>query len=439
MEIPYTRDRSGFQSQIMGWGILLLVEALAVVTLILVFAPAIWLKLLLIGALAGLLTWLFGWILPAPARTRHALDDDTLHLRYGRSRIDIPRSRIARAEASDDRSGPAFVSQPEDDEARGLVRVTFSRQGQILLHLDPPLELPRKKGVFMAREVLFNADDREAVLAALDRETASAPLEPARTSIAELMPTPIGTRGDHEAAIEAVGLAKRYGERVAIDDLTVRVEAGEIYGFIGPNGAGKTTTLSMLVGLLAPTEGIVRIAGHDLTLNPVAAKRALGYVPDRPVVYDTLTGRENLEFVAQMRGLPVTDTDERIDALLETLQLRDRAGELARSWSFGMRNKLSLAMAMLHRPEVLILDEPFNGLDPQTSHSLRTLIIEQARQGAAVLLSTHDLALVERMCHRVGVIDRGRLIAEGDPAMIREQAEDLEAAFLALIGGGARR
>lgn len=432
MKISYTHDRSGFQSQVMGWGIVFLVEGIVVATLILVFVPMLWLKLLLMAIWIGLLSWFVGWYLTAPARTHHTLTDASLELQYGPARISIPRSQIARAEASDNRTGLAFVARPVDEEAEAQLRVTFSRQGQILLHLDPPLDLPRKKGVFAARRVLFNADDRDAVVDALNRDATPVVTEPVPTTIQEPVATALVSPEAGDFAIEAVGLTRTYGKRVAVDDLTMQVHSGEIYGFIGPNGAGKTTTLSMLVGLLAPMRGIVRISGHDLTTEPVAAKQALGYVPDRPVLYDTLTGRENLEFIAQMRGIPQQDANARIDDLLTSLQLRDRADELARTWSFGMRNKLSLAMALLHRPAVLILDEPFNGLDPQTSHSLRTLIIEQAHQGTCVLLSTHDLALVERMCHRIGVMERGRLIAEGHPTEIRQQSDTLEDAFLAL-------
>ncbi len=413
------------------------VEGIVVATLILIFAPTWWLKLLLTGAFAILLAWVIGVYLLAPARMRHRLTPTDLELRFSSTRIDIPRDRIVDAEPVDHVSGPAFTTQPVDDPATGELRLTFSKDGLIRLTIDPPLELPRKQGPFIARHILFNADNRDNVLAALT--TTDATPEPAQPDLPALtLPEPDSIPDDRELAIEALGLTRMFGARTALDNVTIRVHAGEIYGFIGPNGAGKTTTISMLTGLLAPTGGIVRIAGHDLALEPVEARRSLGYVPDRPVLYDTLTGREMLEFHAQMRGIPRDDATVRVDNLLAILDLGHRADELCRTYSFGMRNKLSLAAAMLHRPRVLILDEPFNGLDPQTSHSLRTLIIDQAARGTAVLLSTHDLALVERMCHRVGIIAQGRMLAEGAPMAIREQTDDLESAFLSLVGNRAQ-
>ncbi len=212
------------------------------------------------------------------------------------------------------------------------------------------------------------------------------------------------------------------------------IQQGEIYGFLGANGAGKTTTLKMLVGLLQPNEGHVFIAGHDMWKNPLAAKEVLGYVADRSILYERLTGREFLSFLGQVRSLSRQETVQRSTYLLDLLELAEHADRLCGSYSFGMKRKLSLAGALLHQPQVVILDEPLNGLDPRSARSLKDLFLELAAKGVTILLSTHDLATAETLCHRVGIIHKGTLLAEGSAAELRQMAEapDLEAVFLSL-------
>jgi ABC-type multidrug transport system ATPase subunit len=236
------------------------------------------------------------------------------------------------------------------------------------------------------------------------------------------------------AAIRIEHLSRRYGDVLAVDDLNLAIQPGEIYGFLGPNGAGKTTTLKMLVGLLEPDAGHAVITGHDVWGEPLAAKAALGYVPDRAILYERLTGREFLAFLAQLRGLPQQEANARISELLELLELSDRADSLCGTYSFGMKRKLALAGALLHWPPVLILDEPLNGLDPRSARRLKDLFAGLATNGAAIMLSTHDLATAEAVCHRVGIIHRGRLVAEGTAHELRRlaAAPDLEAVFLSL-------
>jgi ABC-2 type transport system ATP-binding protein len=217
------------------------------------------------------------------------------------------------------------------------------------------------------------------------------------------------------------------------------IQPGEIYGFLGSNGAGKTTTIKMLVGLLEPSAGHVFIADHDVWKEPVAAKTKLGYVADNALLYERLSGRDFLHFLAQMRGLPLNEAQRRIEYLLTLLDLVEHADRLCGSYSLGMKRKLSLAGALIHQPAVLILDEPLNGLDPRSARRLKDLLLEMAASGTTILLSTHDLSTAETLCHRVGIMHRGRLMVEGSAAELRQMlgVPDLEAVFLNLTDASA--
>jgi ABC-type multidrug transport system ATPase subunit len=234
--------------------------------------------------------------------------------------------------------------------------------------------------------------------------------------------------------IRMEGLTRKFNTLVAVDNLHMSVRQGEIYGFLGSNGAGKTTTIKMLVGLLQPDTGHAWIAGHDVWTEPLAAKTAFGYVADRSILYERLTGREFLAFLGQVRGLPQAEVEKRIEYLLDTTELTGHADRLCGSYSFGLKRKLSLAGALLHQPQVLILNEPLNGLDPRSARRLKGLFIELAAGGVTVLLSTHDLATAGAVCHRIAIIHRGRLLAEGSPSELRQvaTAADLETVFLSL-------
>jgi len=239
---------------------------------------------------------------------------------------------------------------------------------------------------------------------------------------------------DAPVVLAARSLVRRYGDFVAVDGLELAVRQGEIYGFLGPNGAGKTTTIKMLVGLLLPSAGTIAIDGRDVVAESDAAKAVLGYVPDRALLYERLTGREYLAFLAQMRGLSQAEAEQEIDRLLALLDLQRDAGRVCGGYSLGMGRKLSLAAALLHHPRLLILDEPLNGLDPRSARRMKDLFAHLAADGVAIFLSTHDLATAGSICHRVGIIHRGRLRAEGSAAELRAlvAAPDLEAVFLAL-------
>ena len=213
--------------------------------------------------------------------------------------------------------------------------------------------------------------------------------------------------------LAVTALARRYGDLTAVDGLDLEVHPGEILAFLGPNGAGKTTTLRMCAGLLRPDAGAIVVAGASLARAPRAAKALLGFVPDRPFLYDRLSGREFLDFVAALYDVPPAQARGRADALLERFELGATADDLIEGYSLGMRQKLSVAAAVIHDPPLLLLDEPLQGLDPQGARALKDLLRERAARGHGVLVSTHLLEVAERLCDRVVILQHGRKRAEG--------------------------
>lgn len=233
--------------------------------------------------------------------------------------------------------------------------------------------------------------------------------------------------------IELLDLAKSYGDFVAVKGLDLRIDRGEVYGFLGPNGAGKTTTIRMLMGILVPDRGRALIDGLDCHSDRVEVKRRVGYLPDSPLFYDFLRGREILEFVGDMHGMPRVEVRASARRLLEELALADAAEEFAVNYSAGMKKKLALACALIHDPSVLILDEPTNGLDPRASREVQDRLLACAAQGKTIFLSTHLLDMAERLSSRVGIIHRGELVAAGSVAELRAQlvqGGSLEEVFL---------
>jgi ABC-2 type transport system ATP-binding protein len=233
-------------------------------------------------------------------------------------------------------------------------------------------------------------------------------------------------------------LTRRYGQLVAVDGLGLTVGPGEIVGFLGPNGAGKTTTLRVCSGLLPPDAGRIAIAGVSLREAPLAARARLGFVPDTPFLYDLLTPREFLEFVAAIYDVPGPLAARRAGELIERFELGPSAGELIETCSHGTRQKVSIAAALLHDPPLVMLDEPLSGLDPHAARALKDLLRERAARGLGVLVSTHLLDVAERLCDRVVILHRGRKLAEGTLAELRGARRDatLEDVFLALTGEG---
>jgi ABC-2 type transport system ATP-binding protein len=219
----------------------------------------------------------------------------------------------------------------------------------------------------------------------------------------------------NEAVIEAKGLVKKYGDLTAVAGIDLEVRAGEIFGFLGPNGAGKSTTISMLCTLLTPTAGIARVAGIDVMRDPAAVRQRIGLVFQDPSLDEQLTGRENLEFHAFVYSVPAGDRRRRIDEMLELLQLADRAGSTVKTYSGGMKRRLEIARGMLHHPQVLFLDEPTIGLDPQTRKSIWTHLNELRRtKGVTIFMTTHYMDEAE-YCDRIAIIDRGKIVALGTP------------------------
>ena len=239
--------------------------------------------------------------------------------------------------------------------------------------------------------------------------------------------------------IELWQLNKKFGNFHAVRDVTLKILPGELFGFLGPNGAGKTTTIRMMVGLMKPTSGRVLLYGKDVLREPEEAKSILGFIPDRPYLYEKLTGLEFLEFVADLHGLDSGNhRRKRIAELLEFFDLGGWSRELVESYSHGMRQRLILAAAIVHRPKALIVDEPMVGLDPKGARLVKRLFLDLAKSGVAIFMSTHILEVAEEMCQRIGIINEGRMIALGTMQELREKAQSaddkLEPLFLKLTG-----
>ncbi len=243
------------------------------------------------------------------------------------------------------------------------------------------------------------------------------------------------------------GLVKRYGQFTAVDGVSLDVQRGEIHGFLGPNGAGKTTTIRMIAGLLKPTEGRIFVNGHDLATAPEAAKASLGFIPDRPYLYEKLTAGEFLRFHGGLYGIEGPEADRRIADMLELFELSRWEHELVESFSHGMKQRLVMSAAFLHRPQAVLVDEPMVGLDPRGAKLIKTVFRKMSERGVAILMSTHTLEVAQEMCDRISIILKGRIIARGTVDELRQlaqrtdesQAPDdqaLTSVFLKLTGGG---
>jgi ABC-2 type transport system ATP-binding protein len=243
--------------------------------------------------------------------------------------------------------------------------------------------------------------------------------------------------------IRLEGLTKTYGKFVAVNRIALHVPRGELFGFLGPNGAGKTTTLRMIAGILQPNEGSVTIGGDDLITSPMQAKARLGFIPDRPFMYEKLTGAEFLRFVAGLYNQDGTRVEQRIDELLDLFELTQWKNELVESYSHGMRQKLIISSALIHRPECIVVDEPMVGLDPKGARLLKDIFRGFVDRGGTVLMSTHTLEVAEAMCDRIGIIQTGNIVACGSMEELQQQTAagdvSLEELFLKLTGGEAVR
>ena len=236
-------------------------------------------------------------------------------------------------------------------------------------------------------------------------------------------------------------LVKEYGKFRAVDGVSLEVPGGQIHGFLGPNGAGKTTTIRMIAGLLKPTAGRIVVNGHDLAKEPEAAKSSLGFIPDRPFIYEKLTAAEFLRFHAGLYGIDGNGVGARISEMLALFELERWENELVESFSHGMKQRLVMSAAFLHRPKAVLVDEPMVGLDPRGARLIKNVFRRMSEHGVAILMSTHTLEVAQEMCDRISIILKGRIIAEGTVDQLRQlagsQDEQLTPVFLKLTGGSA--
>ena len=246
------------------------------------------------------------------------------------------------------------------------------------------------------------------------------------------------TKEEDKHSIVASGLTKHFGATVAVDHIDLRVHEGDFFGFLGPNGAGKTTTIRMLCGLLRPTGGSIRIAGHDVARQALEVKREIGVLPEEVSLYERLTGGEFLEFAARMHGMALEEARSRSGDLLELLDLTEARDKLIVDYSMGMKKKTAFAAALIHNPRVMFLDEPFGGIDPISVRAIREVLRQLMEHGTTIFFTTHVMEVAERLCTRVAIINRGRIVGEGDLAGLRAKAEaggdsTLEDIFLKLV------
>ncbi|MBO8173891.1 MAG: ABC transporter ATP-binding protein [Thermococcus sp.] len=234
--------------------------------------------------------------------------------------------------------------------------------------------------------------------------------------------------------IEVENLTKKFGDKIAVDGISFRVYDGEIYGLLGPNGSGKSTTMKILAGILKPTSGKVLVGGINVAKNPIGVKKIVGYVPETPILYESLTPSELFNFVGSIRGIPKDKLEERVNYFVRAFGIEEYLEQFIGTLSFGTQQKVSLITALLHDPKVLILDEAMNGLDPKSARILRELLLEFKNEGKSIVFSTHILSLAEVICDRIGVIYQGKIIAEGTIEELKEKAheESLEDVFLKL-------
>jgi ABC-2 type transport system ATP-binding protein len=249
-----------------------------------------------------------------------------------------------------------------------------------------------------------------------------------------------GIKMSSQYAVELRDVTKRYNEIVAVNNIKLTINTGEIFALLGPNGSGKSTTLKMIMGLLQPTAGSVTVLGLDAQKDPVGVKRQVGYVPESPNIYEFLTGLEYLDFIADIYSVPQSEKQQRITEYLKALQLEGREGDMINSYSDGMKKKISLISAFLHKPKLLILDEPLNALDPRSARIVKDYLQELKYQGVTTILSTHVLEIAEAVCDRIAIMYQGNILSLGNMTQLREEARlpgsGLEDIFLKLTGTG---
>ncbi|HKW96988.1 MAG TPA: ABC transporter ATP-binding protein [Bryobacteraceae bacterium] len=239
---------------------------------------------------------------------------------------------------------------------------------------------------------------------------------------------------DPSPAIEIRDLRKVYGNKAAVDGLSLTVPRGCFFGFLGPNGAGKSTTIRMLTGLIPPTSGSIELLGRSLARQEIEIKKLIGLVPDESLLFDRLTGAEFLEFVGRMYGLARPVAEERARELMALFELSDQPRKLIAEYSKGMRKRVAMAASLIHRPELFLMDEPFEGVDAVGARLMKDILLDQVRHGATIFLTSHVLEVVERLCDRVAIIHEGKLVREGSMQELRAGSETLEDVFVRVVG-----
>ena len=436
---PYAEERAGFLGLLIGISGLSFIELIFFGLLFRAFIKNITTVWIIVGVLAVLYIWLVLRMMTV-LDTQHELTETELKLRYGAGfKCDIPRALLVSASTCEAEVG-LLIGRARFDEEKQQVNIAFSPKGQLLLTLHKPIlcQLSHVKQR-MVESVLLNVDEPDKLLTALNLPEAAKAGEAPEAESVPVNRLPVATAFDREemAAIELTDLTCNYGEKSAVSSLDLTVFAGEIFGFLGPNGAGKTSTIKMMVGLLRPTAGTCAFNGINVWQSPLEAKLQFGYVADRAILYERLTGREFLQFIGQLRSLPFDFTEARIAKLLELLELDSEADRLCGQYSLGMKRKLALAAALLPEPPILVLDEPLSGLDPLSAYKIKQLFQTLASEGTTIFLSSHDLPTIELLCHRVGILHQGQLVMMGRPADLRQQlsAPNLEALFLSITAG----
>lgn len=240
------------------------------------------------------------------------------------------------------------------------------------------------------------------------------------------------------SAINVSHLTKAYGPTIALSDVSISIETGEVRGLLGPNGSGKSSLMKTIIGLTKPSYGSIRVLGYDVRASPTEIKKIVGYVPESPRLYEFLTATEYLDFIADVRGLPYDQKKERIGRFVDALDLEGKQGDMISSYSQGMKQKVAIIGALLHRPRVLLMDEPLNGLDPKSARLVKELIHGLAEEGVSIIFSTHILEIAEAICDKLTLLQHGRILAEGTSKDLREKAglpgSGLEDVFLKLTG-----
>jgi ABC-2 type transport system ATP-binding protein len=241
-----------------------------------------------------------------------------------------------------------------------------------------------------------------------------------------------------ESTVKLSNIVKRYSDIIAVDDVNLEVKCGEIFGLLGPNGSGKTTTLKIILGLVKADSGSANVLGIDAEQNTIALKQQVGYIPESPHLYEFLTGIEYLDFIGDIYGMNPSEKKERIAEYLRALELEGREGDIISGYSAGMKQKIAIISALIHKPKLLLLDEPLTGLDPRSARIIKDLLHELASKGVTVIMSTHILEIAQAMCHRIAIMLNGKLLALGNIEDLRQRAKlpgsDLEDIFLKLTG-----